>query len=127
MNLVDWQWAHNASPANACNSPIGFLNVADFYKGVNDIGGNEMMFAHILEGKGRGDLAQFVRDGRLQHQFAFCCGYDLVDLEGFIGLFRGLRGGTGVDAGLEWNEWKSIALLRYKDESRLQELIKKEE
>jgi hypothetical protein len=29
--IIDWEWAHTASPAYAFNSPIGFLPVADFY------------------------------------------------------------------------------------------------
>lgn len=102
------------------------MPVADFYNGQNDISEDEITFADILEGKGRQDLAQFVRNGRLQHRFAFCCGYDLVDWEGFLGLFRGLREAVGVDDGLEWAEWKAIALLRYKDDAKLQLLRKRE-
>lgn len=124
--IIDWEWAHTASSAIAFNSPIAFLPVADFYDGKNDIGEDEITFVRILEGKGRADLAQFVLNGRLQHRFAFCCGYDLVDWEGFVGLFRGLREAVGVDDGLEWDEWKSVALLRYKDDARLQELLEKE-
>ena len=88
--IIDWEWAHTASPAQAFNSPVGLLPVADFYSGKNSLGDDEIVFARLLEKKGRQDLARFVWNGRLQHRFAFCCGYDLADWDGFLGLFRGL-------------------------------------
>ncbi|KAG5817964.1 hypothetical protein H9Q74_010093 [Fusarium xylarioides] len=123
--IIDWEWAHTASPAHAFNSPIGFLPVADFYCGKNSLGDDEVVFARLLEEKGHRDLARFVWDGRLQHRFAFCCGYDLADWDGFRGLFRGLRDAIGMDEDLEWNEWKVAALQRYKDDSGLQLLLTK--
>jgi hypothetical protein len=121
--IIDWEWAHTASPAHAFNSPIGFLPVADFYGGRNDLGDDEVVFARLLEEKGHRDLARFVWNGRLQHRFAFCCGYDLADWDGFLGLFRGLRDAVGVDEGLEWDEWKIAALQRYQDDPGLQLLL----
>ncbi|UNI22500.1 hypothetical protein JDV02_008385 [Purpureocillium takamizusanense] len=122
--IIDWEWAHTASPAHAFNSPIGLLPVADFYDGKNNLGYDEMVFASLLEEKGRQDLATYVRNGRLQHRFAFCCGYDLdADWDGFQGLFRDLRDAVGVDKGLEWDEWKASALERYQEDSGLQALL----
>lgn len=118
--IINWEWAHTAPASQAFNSPIGFLPVRDFYDGKNNLGNNEIAFAQFLEDKGRRDLAQSVWNGRLQHRFAFCCGYDLADWDGFVGLFRGLREAIGVDGGLDWDEWKRIALDRYKDDSGLQ-------
>ncbi|KID85908.1 Protein kinase-like domain protein [Metarhizium guizhouense ARSEF 977] len=123
--IIDWEWAHTSTASDAFNSPIGFLPVADFYNGKNSLGDDETIFAQLLEAKGRQDLAQFVRDGRLQHRFAFCCGYDLADWDGFLGLFRGLREAVAVDEGMEWNEWKTVALDRYKDDSGLQLVLSK--
>ncbi|KAH7308943.1 hypothetical protein B0I35DRAFT_398230 [Stachybotrys elegans] len=121
--IIDWEWAHTASLTRAFNSPIGLLPVADFYNGKNTLGNDEVAFAHLLEGKGHRDLANCVRNGRLLHRFAFCCGYDFGDWDGFLGLFRGLRDAVGIDEGLEWDEWKVVALQRYKDDSGLQELL----
>ncbi|KAH7113642.1 hypothetical protein B0J13DRAFT_656832 [Dactylonectria estremocensis] len=104
-------------------SPIGFLPVADFYSGKNTLGDDEVVFAHLLEEKGHRDLAYFVWNSRLQHMFAFCCGYDLADWDGFLGLFQGLRNAIGVDEDLEWNEWKVAALQCYKDDSEPQLLL----
>lgn len=123
--IIDWEWAHTASPSHAFNSPIGFLPVAEFYGGKNSLGDDEIVFAGLLEKKGYEDLARFVYNGRLQHRFAFCCGYDLADWDGFLGLFRSLREAIAVDDGLEWNEWKAVALDRFKDDSRLQRLLSK--
>lgn len=124
--IIDWEWAHTASPSHAFNSPVGFLPVAEFYDGKNGLGEDEVCFASLLEEKGRKDFARFVYDGRVQHRFAFCCGYDLADWDGFLGLFRGLRKAVAVDDGLEWNEWKALALTRYKDDARLQLLLAKD-
>ncbi|KAH7019476.1 hypothetical protein EDB80DRAFT_819886 [Ilyonectria destructans] len=121
--IIDWEWAHTAAPTHAFNSPIGFLPVADFSRGKNSLGDDEVAFARLLEEKGRQDLAQFVWNGRLQHRFAFCCGYDLAGWDGFLGFFRGLRDAVGLDDGLEWNEWKVTVLKRYKDDSGLQLLL----
>jgi len=122
--IIDWEWAHTASPAHAFNSPVGLLPVGDFYTGKNNLGDDEIVFARLLEEKGHQDLANFVWSGRLQHRFAFCCGYDLAaDWDGFQGLFRGLRDAAGVDDGLEWTEWKASALQRYDEDSGLQALL----
>lgn len=124
--IIDWEWAHTASPAHAFNSPIALLPVSDFYRGENSLGNDEAVFARLLEEKGHRDLARFVWNGRLQHRFAFCCGYDLADWDGFLGLFRGLRDAVGVDEGLEWDQWKAVALKRYKDDYGLQLLLTRE-
>lgn len=121
--IIDWEWTHTAPPALAFNSPIGFLPVGDFYDGKNDLGEDEVVFAQLLESKNRRDLAQCVWNGRLQHRFSFCCGYDLDDWDGFLGLFRGLRDAVGVDGGLEWDEWKAAVLQRYNDDVGLQLLL----
>lgn len=118
--IIDWEWAHTASPVHAFNSPIGFLSVADFFKGANNLSDDEITFALLFEEKKRQDLADFVWNGRVQHRFAFCCGYDLTDWDGFLGLFQGLRDAVKVDEGLDWNDWKPAALQRYKEDAGLQ-------
>lgn len=126
--IIDWEWAHTAPPAYAFNSPIGLLPVGQFYDGVVDLGEDEMVFARLLEGKGHQDLADCVWNGRLQHRFAFCCGYDLRHWDGFLGLFHGLRVAAKTeDAHLVWNEWKASALDRYKNDSGLQLLLSRNE
>ncbi|RMZ84189.1 hypothetical protein DV738_g604, partial [Chaetothyriales sp. CBS 135597] len=125
--IIDWEWAYTAPPAHAFNSPIGLLSVGDFYDGVNDLGDDEIVFARLLEEKGHQDLAAFVWNGRIQHRFAFCCGYDLADWSGFLGLFRGLRDAVKVDEGLDWDEWKTVALHRYKEDAGLQLLLSRHE
>ncbi|TQV96082.1 Protein kinase-like domain [Cordyceps javanica] len=120
--VIDWEWAHTAAPAEAFNSPVGLLPVAEFYAGKGTIGADEAVFAQVLK-EGHDLLAQCVLNGRAQHLFAFCCGIDLSDWDGFLGLFQGLRDTCGVDADLSWEEWKEAALRRYKGDTRLQELL----
>ncbi|KAI0845992.1 hypothetical protein F5Y00DRAFT_254938 [Daldinia vernicosa] len=121
--IIDWEWAYTAPPIHAFNSPIGFLPVAEFYRGANNLGSDEIIFARILEEKGHLDLAGFVRNGRLQHRFSFCCGYDLIDWDGFLGLFQGLRDAVKIDDGVDWDSWRSAALYRYREDTGLQLLL----
>lgn len=122
--IVDSEWAYTAPPCQAFNSPLALLHVADFFDGKGHLSKDETVFARMFEEKGQKDLAQIERNGRMQHQFAFCCGFDLSsDWDGFLGLFRGLREAVGVDDGLEWDDWKALALNRYKDEADLQLLL----
>jgi hypothetical protein len=89
----------------------------------NGLSKDEETFAELLEQKGRPDLAGHVRGGRAHHRLAFCCGYDLSDWSGFLGLFLGLRRVVGVDAELEWEEWKDVALERFRDDVGLQQVL----
>ncbi|PWI77004.1 hypothetical protein PCL_04198 [Purpureocillium lilacinum] len=124
--IIDWEWAHTAPPEHAFNSPVGFLPVSEFYGGNTAIGGGEAVFAELLEGRGRRDLAEHARNGRVQHFFDFCCGYDLEDWDGFLGLFKGLRCAVGVDAGMEWKEWKAVTLRRYEVDQGLRALLSRD-
>lgn len=123
--IIDWEWAHTASSAHAFNSPMGLLPVAHFFDGVTNIGDDEAVFAKLLEERGRGDLAGYVRAGRVQHLFTFCCGFELAEWSGFLGLFRGLRNAVAVDEGVEWDEWRMVALDRYRDDEGLRKLLSK--
>lgn len=121
--IVDWEWAHTDSTSAAFNSPVFLLPVADFYRGINQLGEDELVFAQLLEDKGHQKLADIVRNGRIIHRFEFCCGYDLNNWEGFLGLFQGLRKALNVDGDLEWDVWKEKALNEYGDDNRLRELM----
>ncbi|KAL2010829.1 hypothetical protein VTN00DRAFT_3547 [Thermoascus crustaceus] len=105
--IIDWEWAHTISEAVAFKSP--------------------MLFLPVLEEKGYPHMAEYVRKGRVQHQFAFSCGYDIADWDGFLGLFRGLRDTVGVDNGLNWTDWKVAALDRYRNDMELQLLLSRAE
>jgi hypothetical protein len=121
--IVDWEWAHTDTKSAAFNSPIMFLPVGDFYDGKNELGEDELVFAQLLEEKGQGELAQIVREGRILHRFEFCCGYDLADWEGFLGLFQGLRRILDVDGELDWEAWREKALAKYRGDDGLKELV----
>ena len=121
--IIDWERAHKTSIEVAFNSPIVLLPVSDFYDGVNAIGQDEAYFARVFEEKSHFDMADAVKKGRIQHRFAFCCGYDLADWNGFLGLFQGLRNALMVDEGLDWDSWKGTALHRYREEEGLKILL----
>lgn len=121
--IVDWEWAHTDSRSAAFNSPVLLLPVAEFYDGMNHLGEEELVFAQLLEDKGHVKLAEIVRNGRIIHRFEFCCGYDLADWHGFLGLFHGLRRALNVDGDLKWEAWREKAIKQYKEDDQLKELI----
>lgn len=123
--IIDWEWAHTDSKSGAFNSPIVLLPVADFYAGENSIGEDEEFFAECFEANGHPDLAMIVRSGRIIHRFRFCCGYDLSDWKGFLGLFGGLLAAIGCTEDFDWDNWKAKALWRYRDDHQLQLVIEK--
>lgn len=77
----------------------------------------------ILE-KGHQDLGKIVRGGRLLHRIQFCCGYDLDDWDGFIGLFFGLLKILCIEGDSNWETWKAEALERYREGCQLKQLLK---
>lgn len=121
--IIDWEWAHTDSKSGAFNSPIVLLPVADFYAGVNRLGEDELFFAQCLDEKGHSDLGMMVRSGRLIHRFRFCCGYDLADWKGFLGLFAGLLEGLGIAEDFHWETWRTKALNRYRSDQQLQQIL----
>ncbi|KAJ5319114.1 uncharacterized protein N7506_011818 [Penicillium brevicompactum] len=121
--IIDWEWAQIDSKSAAFNSPIVLLPVADFYEGADYIGGDELYFAECLEEKGHSDLGEIVRNGRLLHRIQFCCGYDLDDWDGFIGLFFGLLKILGIEGDSQWETWRAGALEGYRDDDQLQQLL----
>jgi hypothetical protein len=122
--IIDWEWAQTDSKSAAFNSPIVLLPVADFYEGADHIGEDEVFFAECLEEKGHPDLGEIVRNGRLLHRFQFCCGYDLDDWDGFIGLFFGLLKILGIEGNPSWETWKAEVLERYREDNQLKQLLK---
>ncbi|KAL4886639.1 hypothetical protein BJY04DRAFT_213398 [Aspergillus karnatakaensis] len=124
--IIDWEWAHTDSKSVAFNSPILLLPVAEFYAGSFQPGKEEQEFAQILDGKEHRDLAEIVRQGRIIHLFNFCCGYDLADWDGFVGLFQGLRRALNAHGELGWEAWREKAMRDYEDDARLNELIRRQ-
>jgi hypothetical protein len=124
--IIDWEWAVTAGPEEAFNTPDFLIPASHFFDGNITPGPKEIRFAEILEEKGHRDIAQYVRHGRLFHFLSFCSDYNFArDEEGFLLLFKGLRDAAGVDDGLEWEDWKVVALERYKDDEGLKDLLAK--
>ncbi|KAI4154514.1 MAG: hypothetical protein LQ340_001651 [Diploschistes diacapsis] len=124
--IIDWEWAFTAPEALAFSTPIAFIPFDDFYNGKNNLHDDEVEFARILEQKGQPKLAEHVRNGRIYQRLHVCCGNELEDWRDFLGCFKGLRDLVDIDAGLEWEEWKMVALARYKGDQGLKTLIARE-
>ena len=122
--IIDWEYAYTAPARAAFILPYTLIPADTFFNGVTAPSEDEVMFADILARKGAGQIGESVRNGRAQQLFWYCVGMDFrADWEGFKGLFKGLRGITGVDAGLEWEEWKEVARERYADDQWLKEVL----
>lgn len=125
--IIDWEWAYTAPLSLAFISPIGFLDVAEFYDGKNSLTDAEINLSRLLREKRHDDLASAVDGGRLHHRLASCCGFNMdYDWSGFLGLFRGLRDLVDVDGGVDWDEWKVMALGRYGDDGGLKAILARE-
>lgn len=124
--IIDWEWAYVTSASLAFNSPMLLLPVSDFFLGATSIGKEEELFAKLLEQKGASRLAEIVRNGRLQHQLAFCCNFDLfISWEDLLCLFKGFCGTMKMSHQYDWEEWKSITLEQYKKDDRLQGILQR--
>ncbi|KAK4199166.1 hypothetical protein QBC40DRAFT_228337 [Triangularia verruculosa] len=116
--VIDWESAYTAPACVAFNSPMGILPVKSFYDGIEIPDEDEETFGRILDSKGRQNFGDAIRHGRLLHRFLFCIKFDIEKYwDDFKALFRGLRDGVGVDQGLEWSEWRTVALQRYLPET----------
>ncbi|KAK7626139.1 hypothetical protein IWX48DRAFT_634683 [Phyllosticta citricarpa] len=122
--VIDWEWAHVMPKAIAFNSLMVLMPVGEFFGGSNDLGEDELAFAQMLEEKDSPILAQRVRKGKLQHQFAFCCSFDLArDWDGFLGIFRGLLAALGIFGSFDWSCWREMALEKYQGDEILRVLL----
>ena len=80
-------------------------------------------WAH-MDSKSGAFNSPIVRNGRFIHIFRFCCGYDLVDWKGFLGLFAGLLEAMYITNYFHWETWKTEAALEcYQNEHQLQQVI----
>ncbi|KAI5266805.1 hypothetical protein E4T47_08199 [Aureobasidium subglaciale] len=125
--IIDWEWALFAPASFALNSPKALFHIQDFFAGETSLSSSESYFAECLKAKGRADLAKVVREGKKRNFFDFCCAFDgRADWEGWTGVSKGLRKCVGVDDGLEWDEWKQIALKRYENDDVVKQLLARE-
>ncbi|KAI9870470.1 MAG: hypothetical protein M1830_004217, partial [Pleopsidium flavum] len=129
--IIDWEWAYTAPKAEAFSSPLALWNVGDFFDGSNELSENEQAFADLLDTKschGAVGLGHYVRSGKRQQRFQFISGYELYDWDfnGYVSIFAGLRKVFGVDADVEWGEWRQSALERYRHDDRLKVLLRKQ-
>ncbi|KAK3380340.1 hypothetical protein B0T24DRAFT_190915 [Lasiosphaeria ovina] len=126
VGIIDWEWTQTVSREEAFSSPCLMWPVGRFYRGDNELSGDEDRFAAMFRERGRPDLADLVVQGRKVQRFFFAFGpgggaHD--SQKTFEDLFDGLRSAfAGKDRG-GWDEWKAEALERYKGDARLRKLL----
>ncbi|KAI1759908.1 hypothetical protein GGR53DRAFT_115273 [Hypoxylon sp. FL1150] len=128
VGIIDWEWCHTVSKEDAFCSPCMMWPVAEFYDGSNELADDELRFASIFRERGRDDLARYVAEGRKVQRFFFALGAASgcqKDHQTFVDLFMGLK--RAFDSKEEeWEEWKTKALDKWKNDTRLQALLQSE-
>ncbi|KAI0884291.1 uncharacterized protein GGS22DRAFT_165294 [Annulohypoxylon maeteangense] len=142
--IIDWEWCSTASREEAFSSPCMMWPVAAFYDGSNELADEELLLARVFGDKGREDLAACVLEGRKVQRWLFALGpggASQEDKRTFACLFMGLKrvfnlngGGGGEERKTEedmieeeWELWKAGALLKWKDDDMLQDVLKSAE
>lgn len=122
--IIDWEWAFTTTERLAFNSPMLLLPTWDFFQGLGQIGEEEELFARCLEAKGAFDMANFVREGRKHHQFAFLCTFDFcISFQDLQSLFSGFRNSMTGDDGHSWEEWRQQSLEQFDQDPRLIDIL----
>jgi len=127
VGIIDWEWTHTVSKAEAFCSPCMMWPVGEFYDGSNELAKDELRLADIYRERGREDLAKCVIEGRKFQRLFFALGPDgaFWDRKAFVDLFMGLKRTFGFgDVG--WEEWKGKALEKWESDDVLRGLLELE-
>ncbi|KAF9509687.1 hypothetical protein BS47DRAFT_1373459 [Hydnum rufescens UP504] len=115
--IVDWEWAQTAPKSEVFAAPMFLLDVGSYYAGKNGLSEGEELFASMLEAKGHGELAQFVRRERAEHRWAPCLGGDAGFSDSLRTMFSGLQSSLGCDQ--DWDGWQKGSLKKYANDKGL--------
>jgi hypothetical protein len=122
--IIDWEWAQTTPKPEAFAAPMFLLDVGSYYDGKNELSEGEKLFASMLEAKGHGELAQFVRQGRVEHRWASCLGGDAGFPDSLRCMFSGLRGSLRRGQ-QDWETWRKASLEKYANDEGLMLLTTK--
>ncbi|KAI0466872.1 hypothetical protein F4859DRAFT_507140 [Xylaria cf. heliscus] len=124
VGIKDWEWCQTVSKREAFSSLCMTWLVANFYDGSNELADEELRLATIFCERGRGDLANYIIEGRKVQRLLFALGPGTGshDRKTLIDLFMGLE--RAFDhAEEEWENWRMKALDRWKNDELLQALL----
>jgi hypothetical protein len=127
IGIIDWEWTQTVSKPEAFCSPCMIWPVDDFYKGSNELSGDELRLVRIFEERDRKDLARYVTQGRRVQRFLFALGPEssFLDRKTFVDLFLALK--RSFDPGDEsWEQWRETAISRWWGDTMLQDLLQRE-
>ncbi|KAL4958243.1 hypothetical protein BDW69DRAFT_179839 [Aspergillus filifer] len=124
MGIIDWEWTHTVSKAEAFSSPCMMWPLVEFYDGSNELSTEELRLADIYQERGREDLAACVLNGRKAQRLLFASGVEssFLDRQTFLPLFAGLQKAFDLGKG-HWETWKVKALAKWKSDTLLQSLL----
>lgn len=125
--IIDWEMAQTDNICGAFKPPTMLLDKS-FFQGSTDLSDDEYLLFEEYEDRDyykKPCLEDALDYGHMVSFFDMCCGYQYPGWDGIYPLFHGLRKELNKDADLDWDSWKEKALVQYKDDSRLHELIKR--
>jgi aminoglycoside phosphotransferase (APT) family kinase protein len=127
VGIIDWEWTHTVSKAEAFSSPCMMWPVDKFYKGSNKLEEDELRLAAIFRERGREDLARCVIEGRKVQRFFFVLGTSssFISMQELHDLFMGLQRVFNSNY-KGWGHWKGKALEKWKDDPLLLSLLEQE-
>jgi len=127
VGVIDWEWTQTVSKAEAFSSPCMMWPLASFYSGLNELTADELRLSAILHERGREDLAKCVINGRKVQRFFFGLGPDssFLSMQELRDMFAGLQQALGLNYE-GWEQWKSRAVEKCKDDALLLSLLKQE-
>ncbi|KAJ5848179.1 hypothetical protein N7455_012136 [Penicillium solitum] len=127
VGVIDWEWTQTVSKAEAFCSPCMMWPVGEFYDGFNNLAADELRLAAIFRERGREDLAICVVEGRKVQRFFFALGPEssFLDMQTLPRLFAGPQRAFNFEDE-DWEEWKSKALEKWKDDDLLLGLLELE-
>ncbi|KAJ8069598.1 hypothetical protein OCU04_000036 [Sclerotinia nivalis] len=128
--VIDGEWAFTAPATIAFTSPMMLWDVGDFFDGKSSLSKEEVEFASLLDHEENDaqtqGLGTYVKKGKMTQRLNFLIGNEISDwdissyIQNFSALLQAPDFSTNVR--FSWDEWKSNALEKYKNDEGLQKL-----
>ncbi|KAF8250491.1 hypothetical protein K440DRAFT_640061 [Wilcoxina mikolae CBS 423.85] len=123
VGIIDWQFARVAPFAEAFGPSLVTADMGSMYGGKYGLSEDDLLLSELLQEKGATDLAYSSAANEKVRKFMFGLANSLPSDEALV-LARGILTAFGVDEHVHWEEWKRAALEKYKEDERLQELLR---
>ncbi|KAK8865629.1 hypothetical protein IAR55_000774 [Kwoniella newhampshirensis] len=125
VGVLDWEWAYTTTKTEAFCAPMGLFWSSEWAAGDNALTPEEQLLIDIHEAKGRPDLADCVRNGRVYQRLLDnmrdddLFGPDLHRINALRDAFLGDKAGKPFGT---IEEWKEYNMSKYGDDPRIADI-----